>query len=227
MAEQTTGPQAAKPRTYTDEYRRQVVDMVTTTGRTAMLVAAELAETRSVCGWARVGDVPRVPGVGGEPAGLRRGRVLRLACQAGKRAGGREQVAAGGHPRSSCREVHAASQGRYGSPRVHAALRARGRSAGRGRIERLMRVHGVRGLVAGLHHQPPPRLPGRPHPAGSCPWRLPRREGRQSRPWQFTASKPNQVWLADLTYIPTGEGWLYMAAIMDLHTRKPDAERQS
>lgn len=42
MAEQTTGQQAAKPRTYTDEYRRQVVDMVTTTGRTAMSVAAEL-----------------------------------------------------------------------------------------------------------------------------------------------------------------------------------------
>ena len=50
MVEQTTGPQAAKPRTYTDEYRRQVVDMVTATGRTAMSVAAELAETRSVCG---------------------------------------------------------------------------------------------------------------------------------------------------------------------------------
>lgn len=44
MAEQTTGPglQATKPRTYTDEYRRQVVDMVTSTGRTAMSVAAEL-----------------------------------------------------------------------------------------------------------------------------------------------------------------------------------------
>ena len=46
------------------------------------------------------------------------------------------------------RKVHAASQGRYGSPRGHAALRARGRSAGRGRIERLMRRHGVRGLLA-------------------------------------------------------------------------------
>ena len=42
MAEQTTGSQAARPRTYTDEYRRQVVDMVTRTGRTAMSVAAEL-----------------------------------------------------------------------------------------------------------------------------------------------------------------------------------------
>jgi putative transposase len=37
---------------------------------------------------------------------------------------------------------------------------------------------------------------------------------------KFTAAAPNQVWLADLTYITTGEGWLYMAAIMDLHTRK-------
>lgn len=46
------------------------------------------------------------------------------------------------------REVHAASQGRYGSPRVHAAMRAQGRQVGRGRVERLMRAHGVRGLVA-------------------------------------------------------------------------------
>ncbi len=46
------------------------------------------------------------------------------------------------------RQVHAASQGRYGSPRVHAALRAEGKKAGRGRVERLMRRHGVRGLVA-------------------------------------------------------------------------------
>jgi transposase InsO family protein len=36
----------------------------------------------------------------------------------------------------------------------------------------------------------------------------------------FRASSPNQVWLADLTYVPTGEGWLYLAAILDMHTRK-------
>ena len=46
------------------------------------------------------------------------------------------------------RQIHAASQSRYGSPRVHAALRARGGRVGRGRVERLMRHHGVRGLVA-------------------------------------------------------------------------------
>lgn len=85
------------------------------------------------------------------------------------------------------RAVHAASQGRYGSPRVHAVLRTRGRRTGRGRVERLMRIHGVRGLVArprrvcttnSLHAFPvAPNLLNR----------------------QFTASRPNQVWLADLS----------------------------
>ena len=113
------------------------------------------------------------------------------------------------------RAVHAASQGRYGSPRVHAALRAQGRRVGRGRVERLMRVHGVRGLMAR-----PRRVctTNSRHAFPVAPNLLNR---------QFTASRPNQVWLADLTYIPTGEGWLYLAVIMDLHTRKPDAERQS
>jgi transposase InsO family protein len=37
---------------------------------------------------------------------------------------------------------------------------------------------------------------------------------------QLTAAAPDQIWLADLTYIPTGEGWLYLAAILDVHTRK-------
>lgn len=46
------------------------------------------------------------------------------------------------------RQVHANSGGRYGSPRVHAALRAHGRKAGRGRVERLMRRHSVHGLIA-------------------------------------------------------------------------------
>jgi putative transposase len=109
---------------------------------------------------------------------------------------------------SDIRQVHANSGGRYGSPRVHASLRAHGRKAGLGRVERLMRRHGVRGLVA-------PRQ------------RVQTTESRHAFPIapnlldrKFTAAAPNQVWLADLTYIATGEGWLYMAAVMDLHTRK-------
>ena len=106
------------------------------------------------------------------------------------------------------RAVHDASQGRYGSPRVHAVLRARGRQVGRGRVERLMRKHGVRGLVA------------RPRRVSTTNSRhaVPVAPNLLNR--QFTTSRPNQVWLADLTYIPTGEGWLYLAAVMDLHTRK-------
>jgi len=114
------------------------------------------------------------------------------------------------------RRAHEGSGGRYGSPRVHATLRAHGRKVGRGRVERLMRRHGVRGPIA--QRQRVQTTDSR-HAFPVAPNLLNR---------QFTATtKPNQVWLADLTYIATGEGGLYVAAIMDLHTRKPDAERPS
>ena len=66
MAEQTTGSQAARPRTYTDEYRRQVVDMVTSTGRTAMSVAAELGIHHTLISrwmrrYGRTGQAPALP----------------------------------------------------------------------------------------------------------------------------------------------------------------------
>jgi transposase InsO family protein len=78
-----------------------------------------------------------------------------------------------------------------------------------GRVERLMRRHGVRGLVAQRRRV---QTTDSRHAFPVAPNLLERK---------FSAtSSPNQVWLADLTYIATGEGWLYMAAIMDLHTRK-------
>ena len=106
------------------------------------------------------------------------------------------------------RLIHAESGGTYGSPRVHAVLRGHGRRVGRSRIERLMRRAGLRGLAA---------LPRRTRTTDSrhgypiAPNRLAR---------NFQAAAPNQVWLADLTYIPTGEGWLYLAAVPNMHTRK-------
>jgi len=107
------------------------------------------------------------------------------------------------------RRAHEGSGGRYGSPRVHATLRAHGKRVGRGRVERLMRQHGVRGLIT--RRQRVQTTDSR-HAFPVAPNLLDR---------QFTATtKPNQVWLADLTYIATGEGWLYVAAIMDLHTCK-------
>jgi putative transposase len=106
------------------------------------------------------------------------------------------------------RQVHQDSSGRYGSPRVHAALRRQGRGASRGRIERMMRRHGIRAIMT------PPR-------------RVRTTDSRHNLPIapnliarDFAAEAPNRVWLADITYIPTAEGWLYLAAVMDLFSRK-------
>lgn len=106
------------------------------------------------------------------------------------------------------RRLQADHHGRYGSPRMHAALRAEGRSASRGRIERLMRRHGIRAL-AGRRFRP--RTTDSRHPLPIAPNQLQQR---------FSAPAPNRVWLADITYLATGEGWLYLAAVLDLATRK-------
>jgi putative transposase len=109
---------------------------------------------------------------------------------------------------AAIRQVHRDSGGRYGSPRVHAALRAQGRGTSRGRIERLMRRHGIRAIMA-----PPRRVrtTDSRHALPIAPNLLDR---------DFTAAAPNRVWLADITYIATAEGWLYLAAVMDLYSRK-------
>jgi putative transposase len=106
------------------------------------------------------------------------------------------------------RRLHAQHRGRYGSPRIHAALRAEGGTASRGRVERLMRRHGIRGIAARRF---------RPVTTDS-------RHGLPVAPdllgQDFQAPGPNRVWLSDISYIPTDEGWLYLAAVLDLATRK-------
>ena len=106
------------------------------------------------------------------------------------------------------RRLHGEHHGRYGSPRMHAALRAEGGTASRGRVERLMRCHGIRALAGrsfkpcttdSRHH-----LPIAPNPLKQ----------------EFAAAAPNRVWLADITHIATGKGWLYLATMLDLATRK-------
>jgi len=117
-------------------------------------------------------------------------RLLRLACPAkwhshlrgpeGKRAAENRALV------DEIRTAHAASGGRYGSPRVHAALRAGGKRVGRRRVERLMRRHGVRGLVAQRR-------------------RVQTTDSRRAFPVapnlldrKFTAAAPSQVWLSCL-----------------------------
>jgi putative transposase len=107
----------------------------------------------------------------------------------------------------SIRRVHAESRRRYGSPRVHAALQAEGHRVGRNRVARLMRRHGIR-----------VRTKRRFRVTTDSKHAFPLAPNLLDR--QFTASGPNKVWLADITYIPTGEGWLYLAVVLDLFSRK-------
>ena len=109
---------------------------------------------------------------------------------------------------AAIRQVHQDSSGRYGSPRVHAVLRRQGRGVSRGRIERIMSRHGIRAIMA-----PPRRVrtTDSHHDLPIAPNLIAR---------DFAAEAPNRVWLADITYIPTAEGWLYLAAVMDLFSRK-------
>jgi transposase InsO family protein len=105
-------------------------------------------------------------------------------------------------------QIHQASRKTYGSPRIRQALRQRGCCHGRNRIARLMRQKNLFG-----------RRPRR--------FRVQTTDSNHAEPvapnWLAQSPAPqaaNQVWLADITYIPTDEGWLYLAGILDLFSRK-------
>jgi len=104
--------------------------------------------------------------------------------------------------------IHAQSRQTYGSPRVVQALRQKGCRHGRNRIARLMQAGGLCGRQKGRYRV---RTTDSHHDQPIAPNRL-------AQAPQATA--PNQVWVADITYIHTREGWLYLAAILDLYSRK-------
>jgi putative transposase len=104
--------------------------------------------------------------------------------------------------------IFAAKRRVYGSPRVHAELRREGRRHPRRRVARLMRDMG---LSARPGRKRAPRTTDSRHDLPVAP-NLPARN--------FAADRPDQVWLADISYIATDEGWLYLAAIEDLATRE-------
>jgi putative transposase len=102
-----------------------------------------------------------------------------------------------------------AARGRvYGAPRVHAELRREGRRHARRRVARLMREMG---LAARRGRRRTPRTTDGRHDLPVAPNLLER---------HFAAERPDTVWLADISYIPTDEGWLYLAAIEDMATRE-------
>lgn len=108
---------------------------------------------------------------------------------------------------SEIRAIHSRSRKTYGSPRVHAELTADGFRVGKNRVARLMRIENLRGQ----RKQKQPRTTNSKHSHPVAPNHLNR---------EFHATRPNEKWLADITYIPTAEGWLYLAVVLDLFSRK-------
>ncbi|WP_331731142.1 IS3 family transposase (plasmid) [Kitasatospora sp. NBC_00070] len=105
------------------------------------------------------------------------------------------------------REIHSSSRGAYGAPRVHAELRRKGHAINRKKVERIMRERDIRGITRrGRRHltkqdtaaAPAPDLVGR----------------------DFTAARPGTKLVGDITYLPTIEGWWYLATVIDLATRE-------
>lgn len=106
------------------------------------------------------------------------------------------------------REIHKENRGVYGSPRIHAELRlADGVRIGRKRVERLMRQAKISGLTLRKKGRTTVRVPG----VRVC-------EDLVDR--NFLASAPNRLWVADITYLRTWEGWLYLAAVQDAYSRR-------
>ena len=106
------------------------------------------------------------------------------------------------------REIHVQSRGTYGRPRLTQALRQRGQCCSHKRVARLMRHHGLHGVRRGRFR---PETTDSRHENGVAPNRL--RE-------QPAPTRPDQVWVADITYIPTTEGWLYVAGVLDRCSRR-------
>jgi transposase InsO family protein len=105
------------------------------------------------------------------------------------------------------RAIHAELKGAYGSPRMVRELRARGFSAGKERVERLMRENGIHAR----HKRRYKVTTDSKHGLPVAPNLLDR---------NFTPTAPNQVWTSDITYLWTDEGWLYLAIVLDLFNRE-------
>jgi putative transposase len=109
---------------------------------------------------------------------------------------------------AAIRAVHGEHRGVYGSPRMMRALRTHGHHHSRKRIARLMRA-------AGLCGKCPRRFVPRTTQSGHAEPIAPNRLAEAPKP-----TAPNQVWVSDITYVRTAEGWLYVAAILDLYSRR-------
>ncbi len=102
---------------------------------------------------------------------------------------------------------HCGSRCTYGSPRIHKDLRAAGHKVGRKRVARLMRSAGIRGKTKRKFKTTTTSQHSRPKAANLVEQ-------------NFDVATPNTLWASDITYLPTAEGWLYLAVTLDLFSRK-------
>ena len=105
------------------------------------------------------------------------------------------------------KESHKNSRRAYGSPRIVEDLKAKGMKCGKNRVARLMKIHGIVGKAKKKFKA-----------TTNSNHALPVAENLLNQ--NFTAEKPNTVWLSDITYVPTLEGWLYLVVILDLFSRQ-------
>jgi putative transposase len=104
------------------------------------------------------------------------------------------------------RDSYAASGGVYGARRVFGDLREAGEVCGRHRVEKIMRANSIKAIRG---YKVPRRIAG--CPSIIAPNRLKR---------EFTVDQPDRAWVSDITYLRTWQGWLYLAVVIDLHSRK-------
>jgi putative transposase len=104
-------------------------------------------------------------------------------------------------------EVHAQSRGTYGAPRIYEELKEQGIAIGKKRVARLMKRRGLKGV----HRRK---------------WPVTTKRAKRQRPApdlverNFTATAPNELWVADITYVPTTAGFLYLAVVLDVFSRR-------
>jgi putative transposase len=106
------------------------------------------------------------------------------------------------------RAIHLASDGNYGSPNIHAELRDEGTRIGRKRVARLMRHAGIRGVSRRRSFVLTTQRDPKRRPAPDLVKR------------QFIAVAPNELWVADMTYVPTWAGFIYLAIVLDVWSRR-------
>ena len=134
-------------------------------------------------------------------------QVSRSGFYAWCRRGPSEREQANEKLAEEIREIHRANRRAYGSPRIYRELRSRGHHCGRHRVAQIMRLEGIRGCSKQRFYR-------------TATVRAERKAAPDLLAREFAVEVANRVWVGDITQIRTREGWLFLAVILDLYSRK-------